>query len=663
MFFSWLLKKKISLDTNKKAHPSHDHLKGGLFSSWIIPGAIFIIGTLISLGLAITFRIHEKNKIETNFYLTSNNYFKAIEHDIDNFISDLKQVQTLFFISDNISREKFLIFTAPMMERDISFQAISWSPILKYNELKKFENQARHDALRNFYFFEIDKKDNKIPVQKRDQYIPVYYIEPRQKNLALLGFDNSFKPEDMAYFEKAAKTGQAITSERLTLLQDVAIGKKSYGAVIYLPVYDSDRKIKSYVTGTMRIGDLVKNAIFLVKAYPVNIYLFDLDAKNPEDNFLFFYNAEASENTLPHYTSLHALTHSDFLTMKNILTVGNKRWALVTQATPELMAYSWLAELIFIIGLVFSFIAADLIRYIIEYDKVSYLVNKLEHLVAKRTIELKIANTHLTQSLENLKKTQAQLVQSEKMASLGSLTAGIAHEINNPVNFSMNSINPVEKDVAQMAAALHKLFLLDPEKSKKIKTELNLEMLLDEVKTNIASMREGLNRTITIVKDLGIFSRKDENAPKRTDIHAGIDSTLNILASTFGDRIKIIKKYGDIPQIECFPGKLNQVFMNLLTNAATAIKSIGEIHISTEIKDDKLKITFKDTGIGIPKENLNRIFEPFFTTAEPGKGMGMGLSISYGIIAEHHGTIDAKSEFGQGSEFIITLPITQNTTT
>ncbi|HFK5879031.1 TPA: MASE1 domain-containing protein [Legionella pneumophila] len=291
---------------------------------------------------------------------------------------------------------------------------------------------------------------------------------------------------------------------------------------------------------------------------------------------------------------------------------------------------------------------------------------ELELRVEQRTQDLNEKNIQLNNALDSLKQAETQLIQAEKMSSLGVLTAGIAHEINNPVNFISANIGPLKNDIKDIIQLLNKYEEITPETSIKEKLleiskysdEIDLPFTLQETHNLLDGIEEGAKRTANIVKDLRTFSRLDEGELKHVNIHENIDSTLALLHNQFRDRITVNKNYGDIPQIECFPGKINQVFMNILTNAAHAIPEQGNITITTTSKgNDQILISIRDTGIGMSKETMARVFEPFFTTKPVGKGTGLGLSISYSIIQEHHGTISINSILGKGSEFIITLPI------
>jgi two-component system, NtrC family, sensor kinase len=197
---------------------------------------------------------------------------------------------------------------------------------------------------------------------------------------------------------------------------------------------------------------------------------------------------------------------------------------------------------------------------------------------------------------------------------------------------------------------------------EKLPDEKEINIVLKEVEDLLRGIEEGAVRTAEIVKGLRNFSRLDQDALKKASLNEGIESTLTLLHSTYKDRIEIVKDLGNIPEVECFPGQINQVFMNLLSNAIQAIVGNGKIFVSTATaSENKVSVTIRDTGSGIPEKIRLKIFDPFFTTKDVGKGTGLGLSISYGIIQKHHGTIEVVSEDGAGSTFIITLPIEQKT--
>jgi len=295
----------------------------------------------------------------------------------------------------------------------------------------------------------------------------------------------------------------------------------------------------------------------------------------------------------------------------------------------------------------------------------------LEQKVIERTEELIKSNQALNSTLTDLKEAQSQLVDSEKMAGLGQLTAGIAHEINNPINFVTSNIKPLELDILDLDTVIHMYESIDPEadlkpqlaKIESFKKQIDIVFVREEIKSLLSGIGEGARRTAEIIRSLKNFSRLDENDTKPVDLNEGIASTLVLVKNTFPDHLKVEKDFGELPLVECLPGKINQVFMNLITNAIHAIKSKeprdqeGVLSIKTWQEGNEVKISIKDSGTGMPEEVKQKIFEPFFTTKDVGEGTGLGLSIVFRIIENHHGNIDVVTKLNQGTEFIITLPV------
>lgn len=295
----------------------------------------------------------------------------------------------------------------------------------------------------------------------------------------------------------------------------------------------------------------------------------------------------------------------------------------------------------------------------------------LEKKVLERTIELQDANSTLSVTLSNLKSAQSQLVDSEKMAGLGQLTAGIAHEINNPINFVTSNIKPLELDINELNQVIQLYEKLDlnedlPQQLANIesfKKRIDIDFVRGEIQSLLSGIGEGAKRTAEIIRSLKNFSRLDENDTKPVDLNEGLNSTLVLIKSTFPDNLKVVKDYASLPEVECMPGKINQVFMNLITNAVQAIKSKKNpaeeetLIIKTWQENQNVKISIRDTGTGMSEETRQKIFEPFFTTKDVGEGTGLGLSIVFRIIENHRGHIDVTSKINEGTEFIITLPI------
>ncbi|PJJ83176.1 sensor histidine kinase [Mucilaginibacter auburnensis] len=299
-----------------------------------------------------------------------------------------------------------------------------------------------------------------------------------------------------------------------------------------------------------------------------------------------------------------------------------------------------------------------------------------ERIIREQNVMLEVKVTErtqeLNQSLVDLKQAQSQLVEAEKMASLGQLTAGIAHEINNPINFVSANVNPLKRDVEILLDTINTVEniglsdLSAEEKQKQIadyKEEQDFDYLLIEIDHLLKGIHEGATRTAEIVKGLRIFSRLDEDDLKLADLNEGLESTMIIANNLLSSKIKVIKLYGQLPLVECFAGKLNQVFLNIISNAAYAITKKfdqndgGELTLQTLLDGDEAVIRIKDNGIGMSEETRRKIFEPFYTTKDVGEGTGLGMSIAYNTIKRHNGKLIVESAPGEGAEFIIRIPV------
>jgi len=276
---------------------------------------------------------------------------------------------------------------------------------------------------------------------------------------------------------------------------------------------------------------------------------------------------------------------------------------------------------------------------------------------------------------ESEKRWQSQLFQQEKMAAIGQLAAGVAHEINNPIGFVNSNLGTLGKFVDRILMYLNKCEEVIQRISgdganesvhqcaaelRNVKDQLKLDFVIGDLKNVVAESLEGTERVRKIVSDLKGFAHADDGKMQYANLNAGLDSTLNIVWNELKYKCDVKREYGSIPDILCHPMQLNQVFMNILVNAAQAIENRGEIAVRTWSEDGSVCVRISDTGVGIPRENLSRIFEPFFTTKEVAKGTGLGLSIAYDIVKKHRGTIEVESEVGKGTSFTIKLPVEGN---
>ena len=296
--------------------------------------------------------------------------------------------------------------------------------------------------------------------------------------------------------------------------------------------------------------------------------------------------------------------------------------------------------------------------------------DKLEEQVHKRTASLQLAYTQLLAEkalqedlIRQLEETQMQLLQSEKMASIGQLAAGVAHEINNPIGFVNSNLSTLQDYVDGMLRLLAAYERIEGslvnealQNITHLKQEINIGYLREDIGDLLTESLDGLERVRRIVKDLKDFSHVGELEQQSANLESGLDSTLNVVWNEIKYKADVVKEYAGIPEINCIASQLNQVFMNLLINAVQAIEDHGRITIRTGHDENNVWIEVEDTGKGIKPEQLGKIFDPFFTTKSVGMGTGLGLSLSYGIVKKHNGRIEVKSELGKGTCFRVFLP-------
>ena len=658
-------------------------------------GLSFCLGVGLSAIASIAVWQWEQESAQARFSRQVDNLTNALQRHIDSYSQMTRSIGVFYTASDQVTRQDFATF-AQLMPHSPGLLGMGWVQYVPGTERAAYEQSMVSEKIPNFRILERSPSGQPIAAGERAEYFPNTYIEPTSLK-DLVGYDIGIEPQLRTAIEKARKTGITVTAPLISLENPNTIGFK-----LYSPVYDRDRPditsdshqaFRGAVYTVYQLKDMLNAVVGSLNLKHLNFYLYSaaLDqlhssltkpSINAADRFLIAYDAEnrdwidnpqqakiADLGTSSSHSQQRCPYSQDWLTCLRSLNVADREWSLLIVPAPSLVEYHWGAAATLAIGLLAT---STLMVY----------------LWMSLTATLKVRNQAqvLAQTLEQLKQTQTQLVQTEKMSSLGQLVAGITHEINNPVSF-INGNLPFARHYVEDLLALLELYQKHYQPPANEIQEwievIDLEFLVDDLTRLLTSMEMGGKRIREIVQSMRNFSRLQEADQKPADLHEGIDNTLLLLQHRLKPKgpepgIAVKKNYGKLPLVSCYPGLLNQVFMNILSNAIDALQEIGgerTISISTEAIDcgqekastngETLKpsvaICFQDNGPGISPEVQARLFDPFFTTKPVGKGTGLGLSISYQIVVEKHkGAIECHSSPDRGTAFWLQLPLQSN---
>jgi signal transduction histidine kinase/ligand-binding sensor domain-containing protein len=437
------------------------------------------------------------------------------------------------------------------------------------------------------------------------------------------------------------------------------------GFVVFTPenIEDNPNIPPVVITSLKKIDEVLKADIFddeIKLSYKDKYFSFEfaaLDYRNPEKN-QYAYKIEGVNEEWIHSGTRRFVTYPHLDPGKYYLRVkgsnNDRVWndvgaCLKIIITPPFWETWWFR--VFVLAAV---LGIGVLWHKMRVKHIEAQRSRLELKVAERTKEIVDKKRQLESAFQELKDAQSQLAQAEKMASLGNLAAGIVHEINNPVGAINSAANTSHRSIDKVIRALD-----EGKDLEEIKEDQSFKKALNVFISNNDVITMASERITEIIQSLRNFARLEEADFLEADIHEGLESTLTLLHHELKNRIEVIKEFGDIPKIYCYPNQLNQVFVNILANASHAIEDKGIIKIKTSRSDDKIVISISDDGKGIKEESLKKIFDPGFTTKGVGVGTGLGLSISQNIIKNHKGEIKVKSELGKGTEFTIILPIKQ----
>lgn len=659
---------------------------------YIQAGLTLCLGIGLSLSIWVVVYSWEEKLLQVELQNQLEKVAINIHRDIKGNLDALQGLAALYSASDEVKEQDFETFVKSAIYRHPSLQAIAWLPRMSDEQRLLYEKTAQTENYPDFQITELTKQGKIVRARQRKEYFPAYYVASFVENKWLPGFDFAADPIYQSALKRAAEQDEIVITGRTQLIEQQA---DQSIILAFVPIYNQNtpknstgktlnypslrrNNLRGFALGIFQINAVMKTALEEVKLDAVNLYLQDAIAPENE-RFLSFYEAKTQKIvTEQKKEELLKIGQKAFCPdgsgCTRFLSIENRRWLLQLLVTPEFITIQkhWRSWTILIFGTLFTSLVTIYLLILLSYTE------QIERVVGERTAQYQ----QLRQVLQELQQTQAQLVQTEKMSTLGLLVAGVAHEINNPINFIYGNLqytNDYAQDLLRLVTLYQKYYSNPHPDILDYAEKIDLDFLMEDMPKLLSSMKIGAERILQLVLSLRNFSRLDESEMKAVNIHEGIDSTLLILQNKLKSHpsypeIEVVKNYGDLPLVECYAGQLNQVFMNIIVNAIDALDSYNlqrseqevidcpsQIIISTKYSHpNSIIVQIADNGLGMTEEVKRQLFEPFFTTKPVGKGTGLGLSISYQIVVDkHQGSLWCKSELGQGTEFRIVIPVKQ----
>ena len=620
---------------------------------WLRYGLAIIIFCLFSMLTISAFKVthtFEKQRIENETERLIHSQMSSLQRSFDLTLESIHSMGAYIGASNVIRQQGFKQYAQKMRQSRNDIDIVAWVPQVLNTEQRMFINTTLKQV-DDFTMTEFSNSGEIVPISQRERYFPLTYEEPAASLNTIIGLDMGSQPDWLKTMEQGRDKGMPVATKAFPYDSN-----KLMHIGIFQPVYHSGlpnklaarrANIRGFIFVTIDLNKVIKQSLQNLLAQN-----FSLEITNDKNNI-------STKNTTQNITtdsgvlqtiqywlslSLQEPPHN-FVTELNIV---GQDWSVILSPT-EKFTVARNAWIVLVGGIILTILLVSYMLILMGRTA------RIERLVAERTFELE--------------ESEAHLVQSEKMASIGQMVAGIVHEINTPLAYVKSSVELTKGHIDEIGEALQtyeELCEQDDITSEQLKTAQDMSKTLEEDETlEEAQMLldnglSGIEKISNLVKNLKDFSRLDRAEAAEHNVNKGLDDALNMINHMLDNKIKITKNYADVPNVMCSPAQINQVFLNLLVNAIHAIsaeKETGVIKITTVQQEQKVKITIEDSGKGIPPENLIRIFEPFFTTKRSGKGTGLGLAISNKIIKEHRGELKVASKVEQGTTFTIYLPV------
>lgn len=639
---------------------------------------MFVAGIALAVFVYSINKKLEQQKFESVFNDRAKEIVSSVENWMNVNLEILESIESFYLSSNFVDRSEFADFTSGYLQRHKSLFALNWIPRVKHSEQEEYRLNAVKDGLTDFQITE-NLLGQMIPTSDRDEYFPVYYRASPHENPTIMGFDLASDPTRRTILYEARDQNKILITELIDLfIKD----EKLQGFLILNPIYEKNSPIETieqrrenllgFILGAHTINDIAKTLLRGGKFKSINIVILDI---TQPDNYSVLYKNISEETDISKLLTNKASTKEigkAEVTYIHTLTIGGRNWKIIAYPTENFYASmkSTYPFIVLLFGIILTFLISWTLKS--NFEKTM----EVERLVQERTKDLAEKERDLNQSVlelkvshKKLKETQDQLVHSKKLASIGQLAAGVAHEINNPLAFLCSNMEILEQYSSQICTVLKNIQSLngtsalqanDIEALFKGTNKDEVFYFKDDIKNVLKESNEGLNRIKGIVNQLRTFSRdRDDDTVIPVKLENLLDNVLKIVKSDVLAKAELIKDYKLDQKIPCEPQKLEQVFLNILTNALHALpdQAMGKIEIKTFRKDAFGCVEIRDNGIGIPQEELEKVFDPFFTTKPVGIGTGLGLSISYDIVKKHGGNIEVESAPGAGTTFRVLLPV------
>ncbi|HEY9811710.1 MAG TPA: CHASE domain-containing protein [Halomicronema sp.] len=677
-----------------------------------IPAVLTLCGGIgLSIGACFVVWNWEQTRTQTELKDRLTVTASALQKDMESKIALLRATSAFYTASNDIDSQEFQTFVKSALYWHPGIQMVAWVPRVKDEERQDYESKFFREDKGDFYLSEKMLSQEIVAAEKRPEYFPIEQVVSLTKNEKIIGLDLGNLPFKTPPIETAIVRGEIIVTSQINL--EINSNHQSR-FLVFIPIYnpglnDTEKlrrqNLRGFVVGLFEIPEILRLAL-QEKQFGNSFHFYLEDAMAAENHkFMAFYDANkqqiSTDGKNQNWSQIKQIAFcGDGTACTRIVQIENRRWLLqlLVDKNYNFPQKYWRSGGTFLFGL---FLTAIAFIYLIVLQKRTQEIEKIASEKTKQSQELKKA-------LQELQETQSQLIHTEKMSSLGQLVAGVAHEINNPINFIYGNLSHADQYVQDLIKLIH---LYQQHCNSNIpeieayREDIEFDFLIQDMPKLLASMKVGADRIRELVLSLRNFSRLDESDIKLVNLHEGIESTLMILqnrlkATESFPAIEVFKNYENLPLVECYSGKINQVFMNLLSNAIDALQTTIEtdktraitkelshsglnsssqisialanrnhiktqenfkpkITISTEVwQNNHVRVKISDNGSGMTENIQKHIFNPFFTTKPVGKGTGLGLSISYQIIVEKHGgKLSCNSTLGEGTEFCIELPI------